>query len=570
MNSPDIQRAFELGLAHHQAGRLNEAERIYRQILAREPGHADALHLLGVIGTQTGRHELAVELIRRALTVRPRWPEAMSNLGAAHQAGGQLDDAIAAYRAVVALNPGYVDGRYNLGNALKLKGEFDEAIACFEWVLSNRPDDLETRSILLFISHYLPSYDPAVVAEMHRQWNRVLAKTFKSSIGDHETRAGKEHPNDPDRDRKLKIGYVSPDLRDHPVGRFLLPLLESHDQSRFEIFAYALNSTEDWLTLKLRGLVNHWRSFGGISDAQAAEQIRQDRIDILIDLAGHTAGSRLMIFARKPAPVQATYLGYPDTTGLTGMDYRLTDRYADPTGIADSFHSEKLIRLSPCAWCFKPAHRPAIQSRETGPITFGCFNAFAKITQPMMRIWSDILRALPDSRMMLKSPGMEDAGIARRFLKMFEELGIGANRVQLRGREPDYAAHLNLYREIDIALDTFPYHGTTTTCEALWMGVPVIALAGQGHVSRVGVSLLSNAGLAELIANDPAEYVRIAVSLANDRPRLDDLRMTLRPRLEASPLMNAARFAREFESSLRLMWQAWCGEPRVIFSAEDK
>ncbi len=326
----------------------------------------------------------------------------------------------------------------------------------------------------------------------------------------------------------------------------------------FRSLPYAQVPAPDAMTDRLRGLTDAWRDLGGSSDDQSADTIRQDRIDVLVDLVGHMAGTRILVFARKPAPVQVTYLGYPDTTGLSTIDYRLTDAFCDPPGLTEMYHSERLVRLSPCAWCFQPALGPPVNPREEGPITFGCFNNFAKITEPVLRVWGQAMHAVPGSRLLLKSAGLSNASCRASVQAVLADCGIDPERLELRGEEPAYAEHLKLYQRIDIAFDTFPYHGTTTTCEALWMGVPVVSAAGTNHVSRVGVSLLSNIGLPELVAGSIGEYQRIAIELAGDLPRLEHLRSTLRQRMQASPLMDASRLARNVESAYRQMWRQWC------------
>ena len=613
-----IPQALALALQHHQAGRLQPAEQLYRQILAQQPQHAEALHLLGVIANQTGHSGEAVNLIGQAIALNPRFPAALNNLGialqdlgrvdeaiAAHrqalaldpndaatysnlgnalQDNGQLDEALAAFRQAIALNPNHAKAYSNLGNVLEAKGQLPEAIAAcrqalaldpnlFEAnanlgnalmedgqldaaliacrkALALRPNHAGIHSNLVFRMHYHPAMDAPTLAAEHRRWNHQHAQPLQPFIPPHR--------NDRSPDRRLRIGYVSPDFREHPVGRFLLPLLAHHDHNNFEIFAYAQLPASDAMTAQLRSHTDHWHGLARVSDPQAAELIGAHQIDILIDLAGHTANSRLLVFARKPAPVQVTYLGYPDTTGLATMDYRLTDAWADPPGQTESYHSEALVRLDPCAWCYQPRASPPVTPRPDGPITFGSFNTFVKVTAPMLHLWSRILKAVPDSRLLLKALALGSESTRQRVRGLLGQEGIGPERLELRGGEPHYADHLALYHRIDVALDTFPYHGTTTTCEALWMGVPVVTLAGSCHVSRVGVSLLTTAGLPELVATTTEEYLQIAASLAHDRPRLTHLRATLRPQLQQSPLMDAPRFARTIEAAYRQMWRQWC------------
>jgi predicted O-linked N-acetylglucosamine transferase (SPINDLY family) len=428
----------------------------------------------------------------------------------------------------------------------------DEAITAYRQAMVLRPPFSKAHSNLLLALNYHSSLDPSAVYDEHLRWNREHAEPLQSFI--------QAHANDRSPERRLRIGYVSPDFYGHPVGHFLLPLLAQHDHERFEIFCDAQVSAPDGLTERLRAHADHWHSLIGISDAQAADFIRQHQIDVLVDLSGHTSDNRLLLFAHKPAPVQVTFLGYPNTTGLGTMDYRLTDNYADPPGLTESWHSERLFRLPQCAWCYQSAASPPVGPRKEGPITFGCFNHFAKVTEPMLRLWSRILHLVPGSRLLLKTRALGSESTRQRVRHVLGEAGIGVERLELRGYERAHNDHLALYQRLDVALDTFPYHGTTTTCEALWMGVPVVTLASQVHASRVGVSLLNNIGLPELIADTSEEYVRRAAELAGDLPRLSHLRSTLRQRMEKSPLMDAPRFARDIEAAYRAMWRQWCAK----------
>jgi predicted O-linked N-acetylglucosamine transferase (SPINDLY family) len=340
-----------------------------------------------------------------------------------------------------------------------------------------------------------------------------------------------------------------------------MPFLEHHDRERFELFAYAQVAAPDEWTERARRQVDHWRSLVNVPDAAAADLIRGDEIDILVDLAGHTDGNRLLVFAHKPAPVQATYLGYPGTTGLSAMDHRFTDALADPPGMTEAHHSERLVRLPECAWCYRPdTETPPGPSPAMlrGYVTFGSFNNLSKVNERMLRVWSRILQAVPGSRLLLKSAGFISTEARRRTREtLMAGTGISGDRLDIRGPEDSHESHMELYREMDIALDTFPYHGTTTTCEALWMGVPVVTLAGQTHVSRVGVSLLTHAGLPELVAGSEDGYVRIAVELAGDAGRLSNHRAGFRDRMRASRLMDEQPFSRGLEASLRRMWTSW-------------
>ncbi len=539
-----------LGNALRDKGQLDEAIAAFRQAVALKPNFPVAHNNLGNAFKDAGKLDAAIASYRQAIALQPDYAEAYSYLGNALRDRGQPDEAIAAHRQAIALKPDYAEAHSNLGNALTDKGELDEAIASYREAIALNPARSDIHGNLLLALNYHPGLDAHLIAEEHRRWNRQHAEPLWSLI--------QPHSNHRDPERRLRIGYVSPDFREHAVARFLLPLLANHDREAFEISAYAQVLVSDAMTQRLRNHTEVWRSLVGLSDRQAAELIRQDGIDILVDLTGHTAHNRLMVFARKPAPVQVTWLGYPNTTGLEAMDYRLTDALADPPGLTDLHCSEKLIRLARCAWCFKPDLSPPAAARKDGPITFGSFNNFAKVNATTFDLWARILHAVPDSRLLLKSRGLGSVSVCQGARHALEELGIAPGRLELRGYEPHHRGHLALYERTDIALDTSPYHGTTTTCEALWMGVPVVSLAGNTHVSRVGVSLLSNVALPELVATSHEQYIEIATSLAQDLPRLARLRATLRQRMAASPLTDAPRFARDVEAAFRQMWRQWC------------
>jgi len=585
-----LDQSLEIAIRHHQAGQLPQAEQLYRQVLAQDPNHATALHHLGLIALQAGQSQAAADLIGRAIALKPGWPEAHVNLGNALRAAGRLDEAITSYRGAIVLKPDSAEGHFNLGSALQsgdrldeaivsyrqaiaLKsifpeacynlagalqdtGKLDEAIAAYRQAIAGNPGFTEAHSNLLLTLHYHPGPNPLAMADEHRRWNSQHAEPLRKALPE------SSHANNRDPDRRLRIGYVSPDFRQHAVAPMVLPLLACHDRVEFQVFCYAQVAKPDAMTERFRAQADQWRSTVGLSDEQLAGLVRQDQIDILVDLAGHTAGGRLLVFARKPAPVQVTRQGYPNTTGLTTIDYRMTDALADPPGLSDTLHSEQLLRLPRTNWIYQaPENGPVPDHPITGgPITFGSFNNIAKVTGPMLALWARILKAVPESRLLLKALALASPDARQRVRKALIQEGIDSARMELRGHEPELGGHLALYNRVDIALDPFPYHGTTTTCEALWMGVPVITLAGRTHVSRVGVSLLTNMGLAELIAESAEDYVRIAVDLAKDASRLRGLHTNLRQRLEQSPLMDAKTFARHIEAAYRQMWRKWCAE----------
>jgi predicted O-linked N-acetylglucosamine transferase (SPINDLY family) len=438
----------------------------------------------------------------------------------------------------------------NLGSVLKEKGQLDDALEAYRQAILINPGYSDAHSNLVFTMHYHPGYDEGAIAEELGRWNRQHAEPLKKYI--------QPHANDRAAERRLRIGYVSPDLKEHPVGRFMLSLLSHHDKSQVEVFAYARVSASDAMTQRLRGCTDGWRNLTGLTAAQAADVIRQDQIDILVDLALHTARDHLAIFARKPAPVQVTYLGYVGTTGITTMDYRLTDIYLDPPEQLTGHYSEQSIHLPGTYWCYPgfPA-APAVSAlpaEQAGHITFGCFSNFCKINDRTLSVWCQLLTQVPRSRMHIHA---YEGDHRQRVWRFFQQRGIDSSRITFTGRLP-LAQYFAQYQPIDIALDTFPYGGGTTTCDALWMGVPVVSLIGKTAAGRGGWSILSNIGLAELAARSEEEYVRIAVELAGDTARLKELRSTMRQRMEQSPLMDAPRFARDMEAAYRQMWKNRC------------
>jgi len=543
-----------LGNALRDTKQLDEAIVEFQRAVELKPESADIHRNLGTALYDKGRFDEAIAAHRQAIHLKPDYAEAYSNLGIALTDAGQLDEAMAAYWQAIRFKPGFAEAYSNLGNALRGIGQLDEAIAAYREAIRLKPGLAGAHSNLVFTLHYHPGYGGKMIQEELGRWSQQHAEPLKKFI--------QPHVNNRDAERRLRLGYVSPDFGEHPVGRFLLPLLEQHDHRQFEVFCYSDVARPDAMTERFRSRADHWRDIVNLNDEQAAARIGEDGIDVLIDLAGHTAGNRLLVFARRPAPVQVSYLGYPGSTGLSTIDYRLTDRFADPPDLADSFDTEALYRLPQTNWCLAaqedspPVAAPPATRRDH--VTFGSFNNFGKITEAMLQVWGRILHEVSGSRLLLKTAAFGAASVRERVGRNFAAQGIDASRLNLRGPEPDHASHLALYGEMDIALDTFPYHGTTTTCDALWMGVAVITLAGQTPASRVGVSLLSNIGLPELVATTPDQYVQIAVDLAQDTGRLDALRRGMRARMLASPLMDAPRFARNVEAAYRQMWRNWC------------
>lgn len=552
------RQLFVNALQHQQAGRTAAAEQLYQQLLSQDPNHADALHLLGAIHLQKNDFQTAATLAGRAIAINPNVASFHNTLGLALAGQQRLDAAVNAYRNAVTLQPDMRAAHFNLAHALINQGEVADAIAHYRKTLLLDPADPDCHSNLLYAMHFDPAYTAQDIADEAARWNTQHAEPLFPSI--------RPHPNSREADRKLRVGFVSADLWGHAVGRFLLPLLQNLDRDRFDVFCYADNAHEDVVSEQLKGHSHAWRSIVGMDDMSAAALIRSDQIDILVDLAAHSAMHRLTLFARKPAPVLASYLGYPGTTGLAVMDWRISDPFLDPRDAPPLPWVEKVWRLPGSYWCYQaPTGAPDVNelpagSGENRAVTFGCLNKNYKVSQSTLAAWMQLLHEVPQSRFIL----LAHEGIFRqRVLGALEHAGIDSSRMEFVGVRP-LNEHLAGYRRIDVALDTFPYNGGTTTCDALWMGVPVVTLAGTMPVGRAGVSILNHAGYPQWIARDEAEYVQIAKQLISDVPALANIRQSLRGNLQTSALMDAKQFAGHLEEAFRAFWREWCDRPAGI------
>ena len=543
---------FNLGNTLAASGRLCDAAAAYEMAQRLAPDQAEIARNLARIEVKQGHPAKAAEQYRRYLKSHPDDACALANLGTCYFHLGELAAAASSYRAALQRQPepGWMDG---LAATLCRQGKIFEALEIHREVIRRCPGEIRYRSNLLLSMNYLPDISVQETLKEHRFWRQ---------LGPGTTNRKNTFDNTPDPGRRLRIGYVSADFRTHSVAYFIESLFGNHDDAEVETYAYACSPQRDGTTERLRAKIRHWRDLASLDDAAAFARIQDDAIDILVDLSGHTAGNRMPLFRDKPAPIQITYLGYPGTTGLDAMDYRLTDWLADPPG-HESHYSEGLIRLPGCFLCYTPpsqsppvAPEPAVANN--GYITFGSFNNQAKINEKVIALWSRLLHSVPDSRLLLKNPSLSDAATADYCRARFAEHGIGTERLELLGLAVTTEAHLDTYRRVDIALDTFPYNGTTTTCEALWMGVPVIALAGHTHAGRVGVSLLTVVGLNDLVGSDPEDYLARAVALAENPTRFTRLRQNLRDTVSASLLCNDVAFAHNIEAAYRQVWNRWC------------
>jgi predicted O-linked N-acetylglucosamine transferase (SPINDLY family) len=547
---------FNLGNLLRDLGDLAGAVTAYAHALRLQPDYREALNNIAVTLWEDGRADKAVAYADLATTLYPDSAVAHLVHGEALRHAGRLGEAVTALRHARTLGADAVAVARNLGSVLQTQGDIDGAIACMETALADpaagTPDDrARLHSSLLFALNYRDDQTPELLAKRHRAWARAHAPAAPLPPA----------TNQRDPARALRIGYVSADFLTHAVATFLEPLFAAHDRNAAIVHCYSGVRRADAVTQRLAAKAALWRNVYPLTDQALADLIRQDAVDILVDLSGHTADNRLGVFALKPAPVQVSWLGYPSSTGLATIDWRISDAIADPPGAADELSSERVLRLADGFHCFQPPDdAPPVGPAPGagGRITFGSFNTFAKLSPATLRLWAAILASVPEARLLLKDTRVHDPLTARRHRERFVAAGIDPARLDILPRAVDAAAHLAAYARVDVALDPFPYNGTTTTCEALWMGVPVVTFAGDRHASRVGASLLHRVGLDDLVATGHDAYLDAAVALARDPARVAQLRAGLRERVRASKLCDAPGFARALEAAYRTIWRTWC------------
>ncbi len=535
-----------LGLALAKLGETAAAERELREALRLEPANAEAAGNLGSFLLLRGQTADALATLRHGVALRPDSAHAWSCLGSALLATGQAADALAAQERALGLDPHHAKARCARAQALSSCHRLDEAITEFETTIGRHPAEHEARSFRLLLLHYLDHLPPEQLFAEHLAYGRAVAPAAPHTPA--------RRPGAPAR---LRVAFLSPDLRTHSVAFFLEPLLAHLDRTRFEVVLYHDHFCHDATSERLKNCAVLWRNFVGLPDTLVETQVLADAPDLLVDLAGHTGYNRMALLARRLAPVQVAYLGYPDTTGLATMDFRLTDALADPPGTADALHTEKLVRFAPTAWSYQPpAAAPAVvpppcAQLPGAAVTFGSFNNLNKLTPATLQLWAEVLAAVPQSRLLIKGYTPNPTHL----LAEAARAGLPPTRVSLIPPTAGLAEHLAAYGRVDIALDPFPYHGTTTTCEALWMGRLVVTLAGDRHASRVGVSLLTAAGQADCVAATPGDYVKICARLAADPAALAARSAGLRAALQASPLLDHAAQARRFGAALHRCWE---------------
>jgi predicted O-linked N-acetylglucosamine transferase (SPINDLY family) len=594
--SPGYAEAYNnLGLAYAINGRLPTAHVHLKRAAELKPESAIISNNLGALLLRMFKFPEAVAALSNAVARDPEYDEALINLGIAHYMRGEGPEATAAYRRVLARHPDNGFARYSLGVALLEDQQLSEAEAEIRRALELDPANalalntlgvlrleqhfvtearnamrdaaaVNTRSAPIFYSNYAfaslyePDVSNAEILSIHKEYGR----RFSSGLPD----IARPHTNLRDRARRLRLAYLSPDFRGHSVSYFFEAILDNHDRANFEVYLYSDTSRTDAITDRMRAGADLWIESAGLTPDTFAQRLRDDGIDILINLGGHTSGNRLPVCALKPVPVQIEYLGYPDTSGVTAMDYRITDGRADPVGEAEKWSTEELVRLPACFHCYRPPRSaPPVAPApflEKGYVTFASFNVLPKVTAPAISAWAEIMKALPNSRFFIKCKQMRDPHVQERVLAQFAAHGIDPARIGMAAFVASVQDHLNKYAGVDLALDTFPYNGTTTTCESLYMGVPVLTIAGDNHRGRVGVSLLTAMGLAQdFVASSPADYIARAIAFGKNPARLAEVRSALRPTMERSALRDEAGFTRTLEATYRTLWTRWCDGPQT-------
>ncbi|MBT5107880.1 MAG: tetratricopeptide repeat protein [Rhodospirillaceae bacterium] len=549
---PDIAEIHNnLGNILKAKGDFPGAIASYRAALDLNPDYGDATGNLGVALHLSGRSAEAIDCFQAALKAQPDDARCWTLYGAALALQGQLGAAETAHRRALTLAPVMADAHNNLAIVLKDQGRLDEARESYGRVLSLSPEDAGAHSNLLMCLCYDAGIDAVEMVAAHREWsNRHAPETPVVTF-----------PNSPDPDKILRVGYVSPDFREHSVASFLDTVFAHHDARRVRGFFYSDAAAPDAMTEKLRLHASVWRDVASLNDAKLRDLIIQDEVDVLVDLAGHTANNRLPVFARRAAPIQISWLGYGATTGIPAMDYVLSDEWVDPVGESEDWFTEQILRLPSGFMCYAPPDAPLPQADGGRTPTFGSFNNLSKVNDAVLTLWADILRAAPNARLLLKARQLGDAETIARVRARFQTLGVDSDRLVLHGRLASSKEHLALYGRVDVALDPFPYNGATTTCEALWMGVPVVSLVGDRHVGRFGAGFLNRAGFPEWAVTTRAAYAEMAVRLLAQRPT----RSAVRARVAQSPLVDGASFAIALETAYRNVWRRWCsGDARAI------
>lgn len=592
---PTVDEQVQAAANLAQGGRLDLAAPALDAALREDPRHAEGNRVMALVMMHTGQPQRAIAHIERAIAAAPNRPDLHATRGSllvalnqVHPAIDSLQEAVRLdpklapahgllatlflqvkdndaaedhYRQALAINPRFAEARTNLGAVLGATCRQEEALTLLREGAQLHPDHPGLLTNYCVALNYADQIDLAEIRQAHHHYGDVLAKL----PGQVKT----DWPNPRDPDRKLRIGLFSPDFFEHSVAYFIRPIVEKLDRKNFQALLYSTGGQPDRMTDRLRRAADSWKDLSRANEQQLIDAIRADQIDILLELSGQTFGNRLAALRLRAAPIQVTYCGYPNTTGLRTIDYRIIDSLTDPPGGpgAEALAVEKLIRLDPCFLCYSPPDERAYHNDWLNPapaqpardfITFGSFNSIKKVTPNLLKLWARLLHEVPRARLILKSQGLESPRAREPILTTLKKEGIPEVRIDLWPKIEDKGSHLDAYSAMDIALDTFPYNGTTTTCEALFMGVPVVSLVGDLHASRVGLSLLTAVGLPDLAAKDPDSFIRTAAALASDPARLTSLKHNLRAQMLKSTLCDQTAFAARFAAALRSMWRSFC------------
>ena len=556
---PDLAEAHNnLGKALRELGQLDGAVVSYREALMFKPDYVEVYNNLGNVLNDLGQFDAALASFRRVLELQTGFAEAHNNMGVVFENLGQFDAALASCRKAVEINPDYAEAHNNLGVALQALGQIEEALASYRKALDIKPDFADAYSNLLFLYSYHALIDSSEYLAQARNWEQACVPALDRQAARH-----RNFQNRPLAGRRLRVGYVSGDYRQHAVSYFIEQLFSHHDRAKIELFAYSTSRMRDAVTERLQALAEHWASLAGIPDTAARDKIEADGIDVLIDLSGHTARNRLGVFARRAAPVQAYYLGYFASTGLTEMDYWIGDEILTPPEI-DNHFSEQVWRLPRISWSYdaKDAPPPAWQPDPGGSVRIGSFNNLEKLTPATLALWARVLHALPEGKLLLKNKQLSDIGNRQRILDTLSIYGILSDRVELKDSSstPDWAANMAYYDRLDIALDPVgAMGGVTTTCDALWMAAPIIAMQGNRVASRATTTILHALGHPEWIARSESEYIDKVVALARDMELREMLRLSQRKRMASSPLCDAPGLAKALEDAYLEMSERWWG-----------
>ncbi len=551
---PGFAKAYNnLGRVYQLQQDEEKAQIYFQRALEADPEMAEAYCNIGAILLNRKKYEEALLHLEEAIQLNEKLADAHFYKGTVLSKQSLTQKAIDSYKVAIKLNPKFVNAYISMGGSYLEQCRLDKALECFRKARELAPLYPVADSNILMCMHYSDDFEPVSAFLEHQRWGYAYQSRF--------TQFWHPYSNDPEYSRPLRIGYLSGDFRMHSVHFFMEGIYQNHNREAYQIYCYSNVEQPDDVTYKIMGIATQWRNIAKMPDDKAAELIRKDRIDILVDLGGHTGGTRVHLLALRPAPIQVTYLGYPDTTGMSVVDYRITDNLADPVGVTDYLHAEKLVRMPHSFLCYWPSEvaPPVVDPPvlKNGYITFGCCNNPSKITPKVLELWAKVLKAIPNSKLHLKNHRYRDEATCNLLWERIGEHGIPKERVELEYERSRFMEHYAAYGDVDIALDPFPYNGTTTTCETLWMGVPVITLEGNAHVCRVGYSILTTVDLKGLIAHSEQDYIDIAKRLSEDVDLLTKLRRTMRDRLRASPLLNHKFFTLRLEAAYRQMWYQW-------------